>query len=127
MTCLMHLFQGTHMLVIRVALLYCQQALLAAGHPYDPHEHQESPFFEGWFLRITTSNNGPTLLLALATCLSSLLGTPVQRASCCSTHPLAVMQQQLQQQQTYPVFHLTPEPYLSASTSLGHTHTTSAI
>jgi hypothetical protein len=49
-------------LIVLVALLYCQAA---AGHPYDPHEPQESPFFEGWFLRITTSNNGPTFAVGI--------------------------------------------------------------
>jgi hypothetical protein len=53
------------LLAALVALLYCQAALLAAGHPYDPHEHQQSPFFEGWFLRITTTNNGPTFAVGI--------------------------------------------------------------
>jgi hypothetical protein len=58
----MSLVRVASLLLVLVALLYCQSA---AGHPYDPHEHQESPFFEGWFLHITTSNNGPTFAVGI--------------------------------------------------------------
>jgi hypothetical protein len=58
----MTLVRVAYVLIVLVALLYCQAA---AGHPYDPHEPQESPFFEGWFLRITTSNNGPTFAVGV--------------------------------------------------------------
>jgi hypothetical protein len=58
----MSLVRVAPLLALLVALLYCQPA---AGHPYDPHEHQESPFFEGWFLRITPRNNGPTFAVGI--------------------------------------------------------------
>lgn len=59
------LVKFSSLLLVLVALLYCQPAQLAAGHPYDPHEQHDSPFFEGWFLRFTTSSNGPTFAVGI--------------------------------------------------------------
>lgn len=59
------LVKFSSLLLVLVALLYCQPAQLAAGHPYDPHEQHDYPFFEGWFLRFTTSSNGPTFAVGI--------------------------------------------------------------
>lgn len=50
--------------VLLFVLCLCIQAFpAAADHPYNPHDHTSNPFFEGWFVRITSnSSSGPTSL-----------------------------------------------------------------